>query len=48
MLQFVSTVGIAYLYSRHAERRFDPMADKIRGEIEAEGAQVAEPAEDAR
>ncbi|CNE15041.1 integral membrane protein [Mycobacterium tuberculosis] len=48
MLQFVSTFGIAYLYSRHAERRFDPMADKIRGEIEAEGAQVAEPAEDAR
>ena len=48
LLQFVSTFGIAYLYSRYAERRFDPMADKIRGEIEAEGTQAAAPVEEAR
>ncbi|NVI91197.1 DUF485 domain-containing protein [Actinomadura sp. BRA 177] len=48
LLQFVSTFGIAYLYSRHAERRLDPMADKLRDEILAEAAPVAENAEDAR
>ncbi|MEV4673824.1 MULTISPECIES: DUF485 domain-containing protein [Actinomadura] len=35
LLQFVSTFGIAYMYSRHAERRLDPLADKVRGEVEA-------------
>jgi len=48
LLQFATTFGIAYLYSRHAERRLDPVADKIRGEIEAEGAQAAGSAEEAR
>ena len=48
LLQFVTTFGIAYLYSRHAGRRLDPLADKIRGDIEADEAQSAGTAEDAR
>ena len=48
LLQFATTFGIAYLYSRHAEHRLDPVADKIRGEIEAEGARAAGAAEEAR
>ena len=48
LLQFVTTFGIAYLYSRHAGRNLDPVADKIRGEIEAEEAQRAGTAEDGR
>ncbi|MER7542684.1 DUF485 domain-containing protein [Actinomadura sp.] len=48
LLQFVSTFGIAYLYSRHAERRLDPAADKLRAEIVAETAPAARTAEDAR
>jgi uncharacterized membrane protein (DUF485 family) len=36
LLQFVSTFAIAWLYSRHAERNLDPVADRMRGEIEAE------------
>ncbi|TDC82263.1 DUF485 domain-containing protein [Actinomadura sp. 7K507] len=48
LLQFVTTFGIAYLYSRHAGRNLDPVADKIRGEIEAEEAQSAGTAEDGR
>ncbi|GII62378.1 membrane protein [Sphaerisporangium krabiense] len=34
VLQFVSTFLIAWLYSRHAGRKLDPLADKLRGEIE--------------
>ncbi|MDQ6649123.1 MAG: DUF485 domain-containing protein [Actinomycetota bacterium] len=34
LLQFLSTFVIAYVYSRHAERNLDPVADKLRGEIE--------------
>ncbi len=34
LLQFVTTFGIAYLYSRYANRRLDPLADKLRHEIE--------------
>lgn len=41
LLQFVSTFGIAYLYSRHAERSLDPLADKLRAEVEAEAAASA-------
>jgi uncharacterized membrane protein (DUF485 family) len=48
LLQFVSTFGIAYLYSRHAGRNLDPVADKIRGDIEAEEAQNSGTAEDGR
>lgn len=29
VLQFVSTFLIAWLYSRHAERELDPIADKL-------------------
>ncbi|SBT53049.1 DUF485 domain-containing protein [Micromonospora narathiwatensis] len=34
LLQFVSTFVIAWLYSRYADRRIDPVADRIRAEIE--------------
>jgi len=34
LLQFVSTFLIAWYYARWAERRLDPVADKIRAEIE--------------
>jgi uncharacterized membrane protein (DUF485 family) len=34
LLQFVSTFLIAWLYSRFAARRLDPVADKIRSEME--------------
>jgi uncharacterized membrane protein (DUF485 family) len=34
LLQFVSTFLIAWLYSRYAERRLDPVADRIRAEFE--------------
>ncbi|MFG1949561.1 DUF485 domain-containing protein [Micromonospora sp. NPDC048830] len=33
LLQFVSTFLIAWLYSRFADRRIDPVADRIRAEI---------------
>jgi uncharacterized membrane protein (DUF485 family) len=33
ILQFVSTFLIAWLYSRYAERRIDPLADRIRDQI---------------
>ncbi|MBQ1043781.1 MULTISPECIES: DUF485 domain-containing protein [unclassified Micromonospora] len=33
LLQFVSTFLIAWLYSRFANRRIDPVADRIRDEI---------------
>ncbi|MEV4480212.1 DUF485 domain-containing protein [Micromonospora coxensis] len=33
LLQFVSTFLIAWLYSRHADRKLDPIADRIRAEI---------------
>ncbi|MEU6998476.1 DUF485 domain-containing protein [Nonomuraea sp. NPDC046570] len=34
LLQFVSTFWIAWAYSRHAEKRIDPIADKLRHEVE--------------
>ncbi|RKN46251.1 DUF485 domain-containing protein [Micromonospora endolithica] len=33
LLQFVSTFLIAWLYSRYADRKIDPIADRIREEI---------------
>jgi uncharacterized membrane protein (DUF485 family) len=33
ILQFVSTFLIAWLYSRYAGRRLDPIADRIRDQI---------------
>jgi uncharacterized membrane protein (DUF485 family) len=34
LLQFVSTFLITWLYTRYANRKLDPVADKIRHEIE--------------
>lgn len=36
LLQFVSTFVITALYVRYANRKLDPIADKIRGEIEGD------------
>ena len=36
LLQFASTFLITWLYVRHANRHLDPIAEKIRGEIEGE------------
>ncbi|MCW3816537.1 DUF485 domain-containing protein [Micromonospora sp. DR5-3] len=33
LLQFVSTFVIAWLYARFADRRIDPVADRIRAEL---------------
>ena len=37
LLQFVTTFLIAWLYSRFAAKRVDPLADKIKAELDAEG-----------
>ncbi|MET7418110.1 DUF485 domain-containing protein [Dactylosporangium sp. NPDC005555] len=34
LLQFVSTFLIAWLYTRYADRRVDPLADDLRAKIE--------------
>ncbi len=34
LLQFLSTFGIAYLYSRYADKQLDPDADAIRSRLE--------------
>jgi uncharacterized membrane protein (DUF485 family) len=34
LLQFVSTFVIAWVYSRYADKHLDPVADKIRGELD--------------
>ncbi|GAA3142607.1 DUF485 domain-containing protein [Nonomuraea roseoviolacea subsp. carminata] len=34
LLQFVSTFWIAWAYARHADRKLDPIADKLRHEVE--------------
>ncbi|MEC3980394.1 DUF485 domain-containing protein [Amycolatopsis sp. H20-H5] len=36
LLQFVSTFVITGLYVRYANRKLDPVADKIRAEVEGE------------
>lgn len=36
LLQFVSTFLIAWLYERHMDNKVDPLAAKIRDELEAE------------
>lgn len=38
LLQFVSTFVITAVYVRYANRRLDPLADKIRTEMEEEAA----------
>ncbi|MDT0346078.1 DUF485 domain-containing protein [Streptomyces litchfieldiae] len=35
LLQFVTTFGIAVLYSRYTNRHFDPLADELREELES-------------
>jgi len=35
LLQFVSTFLIAWLYSRYADRRLDPLAARMRAKLEA-------------
>jgi uncharacterized membrane protein (DUF485 family) len=37
LLQFLTTFVIAWLYSRFAAKRVDPIADKIKDELDAEG-----------
>jgi len=37
LLQFASTFLIAWVYWRHAGKNLDPLADKIRHDIEDEG-----------
>ncbi|MCF6521570.1 DUF485 domain-containing protein [Streptomyces sp. JJ36] len=37
LLQFVSTFGIAVLYSRFAARRLDPLAGSLRAELDGPG-----------
>lgn len=44
LLQFVSTFVITWMYARHAERNLDPAADRIRAQIQAEGAETVEEA----
>jgi uncharacterized membrane protein (DUF485 family) len=34
LLQFVSTLVITWLYVRYANRRLDPIAEKIREDLE--------------
>lgn len=34
LLQFVSTFGIAYAYSRYAEKRLDPLAEELHTQLE--------------
>jgi uncharacterized membrane protein (DUF485 family) len=36
LLQFASTFGIAWLYSRHARRRFDPLARELEAQYNKE------------
>ena len=36
LLQFLSTFGIAFLYSRHAARNFDPLADRLKARYDEE------------
>jgi uncharacterized membrane protein (DUF485 family) len=38
LLQFVTTFLIAWLYARFADRKLDPVADRIRADIEQQGA----------
>ncbi|TNC27371.1 DUF485 domain-containing protein [Amycolatopsis alkalitolerans] len=42
LLQFVSTFLITWLYVRYANRRLDPISDKIRDEVESEKLETVE------
>ena len=37
LLQFVSTFVIAWVYARYADRKIDPLADKLRARVENGG-----------
>src|SRR5438046_9895139 len=39
LLQFASTFVLAWLYARYASSKLDPVADKIRAEVEHGGAE---------
>jgi uncharacterized membrane protein (DUF485 family) len=43
LLQFVSTFLIAWLYSRYADAKLDPVADRIRAELEGDTTEEAKP-----
>jgi uncharacterized membrane protein (DUF485 family) len=43
LLQFVSTFLIAWYYSRYAAERLDPIADKIKSELDLAAATPAAP-----
>ena len=36
LLQFVSTFVIAWVYARYADKNLDPVADKIRAELDGD------------
>ena len=36
LLQFVSTFAIAFVYSRYADKHFDPTADRLRAQLEGD------------
>ncbi len=38
LLQFVSTFLIAWLYARYADRRVDPVADRLKAQVEDDPA----------
>jgi uncharacterized membrane protein (DUF485 family) len=38
LLQFVSTFLIAWLYARYAERNIDPLADRLKDQVEDDTA----------
>ncbi|MER2134991.1 MAG: DUF485 domain-containing protein [Arthrobacter sp.] len=42
LLQFVSTFGITMWYVSYANRRLDPIASELRGELEAKGVSLPE------
>ena len=42
LLQFVSTFGITMWYVSYANRRLDPIASDLRGELEAQGVSLPE------
>lgn len=41
ILQFVSTFAIALIYWRHADRNLDPLAERIRNDLERNTAAAA-------
>jgi uncharacterized membrane protein (DUF485 family) len=49
LLQFLSTFLLAWFYSRYAAQKLDPIADKIRGELDGDTvAQSAKPLDSAK